>query len=70
MTSLMVDPNMLRTPFIAVQQVKYEIVNMAGLAIGNFDIALDIVWELDFSKEEEFVANERELNYINRELIK
>ena len=43
MTSLMVDPNMLRTPFIAVQQVKYEIVNMAGLAIGNFDIALDIV---------------------------
>lgn len=64
-----VDHNMLRTPFIAVQQVKYEIVNMAGLAIGNFDIALDIVCDLDFSKEEEFAANERELNYINRELV-
>lgn len=64
-----VDQNMLRTPFIAVQQTKYEIVNMAGLAIGNFDIALDIVCSLDFSKEEEFAANEKELNYINRELV-
>lgn len=64
-----VDSNMLRTPFIAVQQTKYEIVNMAGLAIGNFDLALDIVCNLDFSKEEEFLANERELNFINRELV-
>lgn len=64
-----VDYNMLRTPFIAVQQTKYEIVNMAGLAIGNFDLSLDIVCNLDFSKEEEFLANERELNFINRELV-
>lgn len=64
-----VDSNMLRTPFIAVQQTKYEIVNMAGLAIGNFDIALDIVCDLDFSREEEFRANEKELNFINRELV-
>ena len=64
-----VDANMLRTPFIAVQQTKYEIVNMAGIAIGNFDIALDIICSLDFSKEEEFIANEKELNYINRELV-
>ena len=64
-----VDQNMLRTPFIAVQQTKYEIVNMAGIAIGNFDIALDIVCSLDFSKEEEFIANEKELNFINRELV-
>ena len=64
-----VDANMLRTPFIAVSQVKYEIVNMAGIAIGNFDIALDIICNLDFSKEEEFVANEKELNFINRELV-
>lgn len=64
-----VDSNMLRTPFIAVQQTKYEIVNMAGLAIGNFDLSLDIVCNLDFSKEEEFLANERELNFINRELV-
>ena len=64
-----VDQNMLRTPFIAAQQTKYEIINMAGLAIRNFDIALDIICSLDFSKEEEFVANEKELNFINRELV-
>lgn len=64
-----VDANMLRTPFIAVQQTKYEIVNMAGLAIRNFDIALDIICNLDFSKEEEFAANEKELNFVNRELV-
>ncbi len=64
-----VDPNMLRTPFIAVQQTKYEIVNMAGLAISNFDLSLDIVCSLDFAKESEFVANEKELNFINRELV-
>ncbi len=64
-----VDTNMLRTPFIAVQQTKYEIVNMAGIAIRNFDIALDIVCTLDVTKEEEFIANEKELNFINRELV-
>ncbi len=64
-----VDSNMLKTPPIAVSQTKYEIVNMAGIAINNFDIALDIICSLDFSKTDEFEANEKELNFINRELV-
>lgn len=64
-----VDNNMLKTPPIAVSQTKYEIVNMAGIAINNFDIALDTICNLDFTKQEEFEANEKELNFINRELV-
>lgn len=64
-----VDNNMLKTPPIAVSQTKNEIVNMAGIAISNFDISLDIICNLDFSRQEEFEANERELNFINRELV-
>lgn len=64
-----VDENMLKTPPIAVSQTKKEIVNMAGIALSNFDLSLDIICTLDFSREEEFKANERELNYINRELV-
>ncbi len=64
-----IDNNMLKTPPIAVSQTKYEIVNMAGIAVNNFDIALDTICKLDFSRQEEFEANERELNFINRELV-
>lgn len=64
-----VDNNMLKTPPIAVSQTKYEIVNMAGIAINNFDIALDTICNLDFARQEEFEANEKELNFINRELV-
>lgn len=64
-----IDDNMLKTPPIAVSQTKYEIVNMAGIAVNNFDIALDTICLLDFSRQEEFEANEKELNYINRELV-
>ncbi len=63
-----VDDHMLTTPPIAVQQTKNEIVNMASIAVRNFNIACDIVTTLDYSKIEEFKANENELNYLNKEL--
>ena len=64
-----VDEKMLKTPPIAVSQTKAEIMNMAGIAMTNFNLSLDMVCNLDFSKEEEFRANEKELNFINKELV-
>ncbi len=65
-----VDENMLKTPVIAVKQVKNEIVNMADLAMRNFTMSLDIICNLEFGKQGEFEANEKELNFVNRELVK
>ena len=65
-----VDRNMLRTPPIAVAQLKQEIVNMAGLAMRNFLLSLDTICRLDFSGQQQFESNEKELDYINKELVK
>ena len=64
-----IDTNMLKTPPVAVQQTKAEIVNMAGIAIKNFNRSLDIICKLDFSKEEEFRKHEIELDFLNTALI-
>ena len=63
------DENMLRTPPVAVSQVKREILRMADIALKNVDRALHMAVELDFSGRESFERDERELNYINRELV-
>ncbi len=64
-----VDENMLATPVIAVQQIKKEIINMAKIAIGNFNRAIDMIRNMDFTLKDEFKANEDELNYLNRHLV-
>ncbi|MCR5133356.1 MAG: Na/Pi cotransporter family protein [Bacteroidales bacterium] len=64
-----VDENMLRTPPVAVSQVKREILRMADIALGNLDRSMKMATELDFSEISLFERDERELNYINRELI-
>ena len=64
-----VDENMLRTPPVAVLQVKREIVRMAGIALSNVDRALGMATELDFAERALFERREQELNFINRELI-
>ena len=65
-----VDRNMLKTPPIAVDQLKKEIINMADIAMRNYIYSLDAICNLDFSKQEQFDKNEKELDYINRELVK
>ncbi len=65
-----VDRNMLKTPPIAVDQLKKEIINMADIAMRNYIYSLDAICHLDFSKQEQFDKNEKELDYINRELVK
>lgn len=64
-----VDDKMLRTPIIAVNQVKLEIENMAAVSIHNFQLAIDIITNVNFDKMNDFEANENQLNYLNHNLI-
>ena len=64
-----VDDNMLRTPPVAVSQVKREILRMAGIALQNVDRSLEMATRLDFTAQNLFARDERQLNFINRELI-
>ena len=65
-----IDEHLLKTPPIAVQQTKNEIVNMADVAIRNFNLSCDIISTLDFSRLDLFRRNERELNFLNAEITK
>ncbi len=64
-----VDENMLRTPPVAVSQVKREILRMGDIALQNLDRSLEMATQQDFSRLPLFKRAEQELNYINRELI-
>ena len=64
-----VDNNMLRTPPVAVSQVKREILRMADIALENVDRSLVMATELDFAQKSLFERDERQLNFINQELI-
>ena len=64
-----VNDNMLRTPPIAVSQVKREILRMGDIALQNIDRSLEMAVHLDFSGKSAFERDERQLNFINRELI-
>ncbi len=64
-----VNDNMLRTPPVAVSLVKQEILRMADIALGNVDRSLEMATRLDFSQKADFDKDERELNFINRELV-
>lgn len=63
-----VDEHLLITPPLAVQQVKNEILNMAKISIENFSLAFDTICTLDFSRSNDFKANENQLNFLNKEL--
>lgn len=65
-----IDEHMLSTPPIAVQQTKNEIVNMAEIALHNYDLACDVICTLDYSKIEKFRQNENELNFLNKEIAR
>lgn len=64
-----IDDNMLRTPPLAVEQTKREIMGMAELAMENFDRAVGIITALDFKERELFDKVEEKINFINRTLV-
>ena len=60
---------MLRTPPIAVQQIKKEIVNMAKIAMENFNLSCKMICTKDISEIERFRNNENQLNYLNKGIV-
>lgn len=64
-----VDENMLRTPPVAVSQVKREILWMGSLAMENVDRSLQMAVRLDFRDKQKFEHTEQLLNYMNQSLI-
>ncbi len=65
-----IDNYMLRNPPIAVQQLKLEVMNMADIAMANFRTSMRMIKTMDFSGKEEFDRNERELDYLNKEIAR
>ena len=63
------DDNMLTTPPMALQQTKREILNMADLAMQNFNLSLDIICTLDFKDSNKFQVREEELNFLNQAIV-
>lgn len=61
---------MLRTPVVAIRQIKEEVINMASLAIQNFKRSIHIVTTMDYSDLETFRNTEIELNFLNKELVR
>lgn len=64
-----IDDNLLKTPPVALEQTKNEIVNMASIAIDNFNRSLDIICTLDMSDLEKFNVQEKELNFLNKSIV-
>ena len=65
-----IDDYMLKTPSIAVEQVKKEINNMSNLAMQNFNIAVDMAITNDFSKSDDFKQRELLIDNIDKELTR
>lgn len=70
LTTFYLDDNFLASPPIAVQQVKSEIMGMAGIAMRNFEAAVKMVRSSDYADRTAFDQNEEELNYLNREIAR
>lgn len=65
------EERLLRTPPVAVAQLKNEIVNMAEIAKSNFDKCMDAVMVGKVSDViDEIAKNEKCLNFLNREITK
>lgn len=64
------DDNMLRTPVIAVDQLKKEILYMSSLAMENFFRSLYMIKELDYSERDIFDKRESKINFMNNELVR
>lgn len=63
-----IDIHMLKTPSVAVEQVKKEICYMAEQAMSNFNLAIDSIVNDSISNLESFNEVEKNINCINHEL--
>lgn len=65
-----VDDHMLKTPAIAVGEVKNELINMGKIAMGNFNRACDMILNKDMSEKDDFARVEKQLNFTNKQLTR
>ena len=65
-----VDDHMLKTPAIAVGEVKNEILNMGQIAMGNFNRSCDMVLNKDLTDKEDFARVEKQINFTNKQLTR
>lgn len=63
------DSHMLRTPPIAVAQLKNEIINLASIAMDNFTRAVNIISTQDYTEKQLFEDTEEEINSIHKEIV-
>lgn len=64
------DEQMLKTPVVAIRQLKAEIENMAKMAVENYQRSINIVTTMDFTDIDTFRQTEQELDFLNQELVR
>lgn len=62
------DERLLKTPPIAVAQIRKEIESMSKLAIDNYSRSIDMLLTLDLSQSELFAETEKTINRLNTEI--
>ena len=65
----LLDPRLLKTPAIAVGQVRKQLLKMADLAFSNYKLSLDMLLSGDTSKKEEFAKVEDSINANNSNIV-
>lgn len=60
------DERVLKTPPIAVEQMKKELSNMVGLAKKNLDTAIESLINVNLDKDSEVIQREEQINYLNK----
>ena len=63
------DPRLLKTPAIAVGQVRKQLLRMADAAFSNYKLSLDMLLSGDISKKEEFDRVESSINANNSNIV-
>lgn len=61
-----IDERVLKTPPIAVSQMKKELVNMLAIAKKNMDDATNSLIDVNLDKNSKILKNEEEINYLNK----
>lgn len=60
------DERVLKTPAVAVAQIKKEIINMMALAKKNIDLSIETLLTLNMENEVEIRKREEEIDYLNK----
>ena len=63
------DRRLLKTPAIAVGQVRRQILSMGDKAFKNYKLSLDMLFSGDLSRKEEFSATEKSIDAMNKHII-